>query len=190
MDRKNEILQAASNVFERYGLAKSTLDDIARECGIKKTALYYYFKNKEELFKEMFVHDIENVKNLVVEAVEKKDNPIDKIKTYMISRLNSLDKMQKYFTIFQKDDAAVTYRNFAYKIKEKVIHQEIEFLKNVISEGVQKDIFQVEYVNSLAIMLMGATYGLTHEIFCFGNKINLEKEVDKMMEIILKGIEK
>ena len=108
----------------------------------KKTALYY-FKNKEELFKEIFVHDIENVKNLVVKAVEKKDNPIDKIKTYMISRLNSMEKMQKYFTIFQKDDAAVTYRNFAHKVKEKVIHQEIEFLKNVILDGVQNGIFQI-----------------------------------------------
>ena len=103
MDRKEEILEAASRVFERYGLAKSTLEDIAKECGIKKTALYYYFKNKEELFKTMFVNDIENIKEYISQKIESEGSTLKKIRMYMILRVKSLEKMRKYFDIFQGD---------------------------------------------------------------------------------------
>ena len=83
MERKDEILAAASRVFEKYGLTKSTLDDIARECGFQKTALYYYFKNKDEIFQTMFLKDIEKMKSKLIESVSKITSPIEKLKTYL-----------------------------------------------------------------------------------------------------------
>ena len=58
MARKEEILKAAQHAFLKYGIEKITLDDIAQECGIKKTALYYYFKSKEEILAEMIIMKI------------------------------------------------------------------------------------------------------------------------------------
>ena len=189
MDRKEEILEAASSVFERYGLAKSTLEDVAKECGIKKTAIYYYFKNKEELFKTMFLKDIESIKEYIMQKVESESSTLKKIRTYMILRLKSLDKMRKYFDIFQGDNASVSYRDFAYGEKERSIHFEIESLTNMISKGVKKRELEVENIKSLAFIIMGATYGLTHEFLCFNNDIDTDKEVDKILDILLKGIE-
>ena len=190
MEKRDEILEAASRIFQKYGLLKTTLDDVARECGIKKTALYHYFKNKEDLFKSMFQNDIESIKNKIVGEVEKQHTPMEKIRTYMNLRLSSLEKMQMYFDFFQSENAPLTYRAFAFSEKEKILHYEIEFVKNIISEGVSQGIFNVKDVRSLAFMLIGATFGLTHEIFCFGNKINVEQEIDNILEIILKRIEK
>lgn len=48
--KKEHVLRAASEVFARYGLDKSTLDDIGKRVGLNKASLYYYFKSKEDLF--------------------------------------------------------------------------------------------------------------------------------------------
>ena len=190
MDRKEEILEAASRVFEKFGLAKSTLDDIAKECGINKTALYYYFKNKEELFKTMFVKDIENIKEHIIQKVEEETGTIKKIRIYMTLRLKSLDKMKKYFDIFQGDHASVSYRDFAHQEEEKTAQFEVEYLSQLFAEGVKKGELEVENIRSLAFLIMGATYGLTHEFVCCENEIDSEKEVDNILEILLKGIQK
>jgi AcrR family transcriptional regulator len=49
LEKKREILDAASRVFRRKGLHASGMRDIAAELGMAVGNLYYYFKDKEEL---------------------------------------------------------------------------------------------------------------------------------------------
>jgi AcrR family transcriptional regulator len=49
LDKKREILDAASRVFRRRGLQATGMRDIAAELGMAVGNLYYYFKDKEEL---------------------------------------------------------------------------------------------------------------------------------------------
>lgn len=49
--RPGEIVQAALEVFAEKGFAAARLDDIARQAGVSKGALYLYFETKEELFR-------------------------------------------------------------------------------------------------------------------------------------------
>ena len=49
LDRKREILDAASRVFRRRGLQATGMRDIAAELGMAVGNLYYYFKDKGEL---------------------------------------------------------------------------------------------------------------------------------------------
>jgi AcrR family transcriptional regulator len=50
-DKKDEILDAATRCFARYGYDKTTMEDIGKLVGMNKVSLYYYFDGKEELFK-------------------------------------------------------------------------------------------------------------------------------------------
>jgi AcrR family transcriptional regulator len=190
MDRKEEILEAASRVFEKYGLAKSTLEDIALECGIKKTALYYYFKNKEELFKTMFMKDIESIKKHIDKEVLMQETTIGKFRVYMIQRVKSMDKMRKYFDIFQGDNASASYRDFAFQEKEKVLRYEMDKLTQVASEGVKNGELEIENIRSFVLMIRGVALGLTHEFLIMETASNAEEEVNNILQIILKGIQK
>lgn len=51
--RSQAVLSAAAQVFARYGFAKATMGDIAREAGISRPALYLLFANKEALFRAL-----------------------------------------------------------------------------------------------------------------------------------------
>jgi len=50
-DRPAEIVQAALSVFAEKGFAAAKLDDIAREAGVSKGAIYLYFETKEDIFR-------------------------------------------------------------------------------------------------------------------------------------------
>ncbi len=49
-DRQNLILSASLGVFGRYGFKRTSMEDIAREAGISRAALYLSFENKSAIF--------------------------------------------------------------------------------------------------------------------------------------------
>ena len=53
-DEKRDLIMAkAREAFERFGLRKTTMEDIAQGCGLRKASLYYYFKSKEAIVAEL-----------------------------------------------------------------------------------------------------------------------------------------
>lgn len=48
-ERKNQILDAAIQVFAKSGFSDARMDDIVKESGISKGGLYWYFKSKDQL---------------------------------------------------------------------------------------------------------------------------------------------
>src|SRR6266478_2816119 len=50
-DRREQIINAAIQVFAQKGFSKATNKDIAREAGITPGLIYYYFESKEDLLK-------------------------------------------------------------------------------------------------------------------------------------------
>ncbi|MBV9997527.1 MAG: TetR/AcrR family transcriptional regulator [Verrucomicrobia bacterium] len=49
--RRQRLLDCAGALFSRWGFDKTSMDDIAREAGISKGAVYLEFPNKDALFK-------------------------------------------------------------------------------------------------------------------------------------------
>jgi len=51
---EQKILEAASRVFLRKGMAGARMQEIADEAGINKSLLHYYYRNKDKLFMSVF----------------------------------------------------------------------------------------------------------------------------------------
>ena len=51
--RKNEILDAAEELFVTKGFDKTSTNDILERVGIARGTLYYHFKSKEEILNAM-----------------------------------------------------------------------------------------------------------------------------------------
>jgi len=70
--RTHEILQPAQAAFARHGYKKTTLEDIADRLGMVKSALYYYYPNKQELFIAVIEHEVvlffDNIRGLLSSA--------------------------------------------------------------------------------------------------------------------------
>jgi AcrR family transcriptional regulator len=50
---RERILGAAFTLFGRYGFKRTSMEDIATEAGLSRTALYLQFRNKEDIFRAL-----------------------------------------------------------------------------------------------------------------------------------------
>lgn len=73
-DRRSAILQAARTVFADKGYREATLDDIAEHAELAKGTLYNYFRNKEDLFGQVVLSLLDDVKGIAEEAVGESDS--------------------------------------------------------------------------------------------------------------------
>ena len=68
-ERKDQILDAAQDVFAKKGLQKTRMDDIVDKSGLSKGTLYWYFKSKDDIiigiFDRIFSKEINDLKILV-----------------------------------------------------------------------------------------------------------------------------
>jgi AcrR family transcriptional regulator len=51
--KRQRILDGAMAVVLRYGFQRATMDDVAKEAGISRPALYLLFKNKTEIYRAL-----------------------------------------------------------------------------------------------------------------------------------------
>ena len=51
-DRPQELLDAAFRVFAEHGYRATRLEQVAEAAGVTKGTIYYYFRNKEDLFRQ------------------------------------------------------------------------------------------------------------------------------------------
>lgn len=52
-ERIEKILNAAYTCFTRHGVRRTTMDDIAREAGMSRPAVYQYVRNKQDAFRRL-----------------------------------------------------------------------------------------------------------------------------------------
>lgn len=59
--RADRILDAAARLFARYGYDKTTVDEIAREAGVSKGAIYLHWPGKEALAEALLYREVRRV---------------------------------------------------------------------------------------------------------------------------------
>jgi AcrR family transcriptional regulator len=88
-DRHSAVLDAAFAVFLRYGFQRTTMDDIAKECGVSRPALYLLFKNKTDIFQALASAMFEKINTGAKRALEG-DGSLEQ-RLYMCLRRGILD---------------------------------------------------------------------------------------------------
>jgi len=86
---REEILDAARRVLLRKGIAATTLEAVAREAGLSKTALYYYFPSKDALYFELVFGAIQSHAQRVHDAVEKTTSGADALHAIVRESVNA-----------------------------------------------------------------------------------------------------
>ena len=92
--RRKKILEKALTVFIDDGFEDATFQKIADRCGITRTILYLYFKNKKEIFNYSLKQLLLNVEESINEIrCNKSLNSIDKITRILMN----------IFTLFEEN---------------------------------------------------------------------------------------
>jgi AcrR family transcriptional regulator len=84
-DRPTQLIEIASRLFATHGYAGTSLRDIAEEAKLTKAALYYHFPNKEALYEQIVVDNLQSLIDRVSDAVEQADGPTEQVRAFMLT---------------------------------------------------------------------------------------------------------
>lgn len=188
---RDTITHVASEIFAHYGYQKTTMDDIAHACRKGKSSIYYYFRNKEEVFKAVLEKEIIVLKSQIFLALNETPDPKDKLKVYVLSRMNGMKGLVNVYNAMKNE--YLSQFEFIERMREKYDIIELGILKSILEEGVAKGVFSIDdtYVTSLA--LFTAMKGFEIPLFIKDQadlSLALENRLDMMMDILFYGIMK
>lgn len=94
--RKKEILYAALDVFAKEGYKDTSLGLIASSCGLSRTTVYQYFKDKSEIF----YFAVKNATDAMFakyssQEWDKIEDPVDRLLLLLNDILNTADEHEK-----------------------------------------------------------------------------------------------
>ena len=188
LNRKELILKTAQNLFTRFGLAKTTIEDIARRARMGKASIYYYFKSKEAIYQEVINKEGQELRAKIVAAVEQETTPQRKIRTYVLTRTAALKELANYYTAF-RDEYLEQYA-FIEKAREEYNRFEKSMIRSILQEGVESGVFEIADVDLTAEALLAAMKGLEFHWTIHVPMEEIERNVDTLLNILFRGIEK
>src|ERR1700744_3650500 len=77
------VLRTAAHLFLEHGYQKSSMSLLATQLKITKPALYYYFRNKEEILVECYRAGISYIENLLEETSGNQGTGLRKLSLYV-----------------------------------------------------------------------------------------------------------
>lgn len=81
---KDSLIKQGRDVFSRYGLQKTTINEITTKVGIATGTFYNYFHSKEELYFEILEEEEKKIKKQFTDAaIEKNSHPKQALKSLL-----------------------------------------------------------------------------------------------------------
>ncbi|HNP89224.1 MAG: HTH-type transcriptional regulator AcrR [Microgenomates group bacterium ADurb.Bin219] len=74
---RKKILKTAGRLFSQRGYFGTSMEEVAKEVGVGKSALYYHFESKDALCKELMLESCEELKTKLKKAVKGNFTPFD-----------------------------------------------------------------------------------------------------------------
>jgi len=75
MNSKTKIIEAAIAVFATKGKHGARMEEVAAKAGLNKAMVYYYFGDKDNLFRQCLLHVFAQIFSLVLRRASKKKKP-------------------------------------------------------------------------------------------------------------------
>ncbi|MBM7542785.1 TetR/AcrR family transcriptional regulator [Amphibacillus cookii] len=136
IDRKKQIVDAATNSFSLFGYKATTIDQIAKIANVGKGTIYTFYKNKEELFHEIISSLIREMKD-VVETILEEDLPFyEKADRALFKLLEFRTDHQLMIKLIQEEKELGTPA--VKEVIQNIENMIIDYLKNIIQKSIEK----------------------------------------------------
>jgi AcrR family transcriptional regulator len=185
-EQREAIIAAATSLFARHGLEKTTMEDIAKAARKGKSSLYYYFKSKEQVYAAVIRHEIAGLKSTLAIAIAKEDNPRSAFRRFVSARLAYLGEKADQYTCI-RDEYLVHYK-FIETLTADYSEWEIRTIRGIVENGCDQGVFRVEDLDATARALFFALKGLEYPWAVDLAREEIEQSVTALVDVLLRGI--
>jgi TetR/AcrR family fatty acid metabolism transcriptional regulator len=140
-ERRLALLKAAFREIAEKGFSEVTLEDVARRAGVSKGVTLYYFRSKEDLFREVFRWLIDSIHERMREAVEAEDDPAAKVRALVGMIFPSPSKNRAFFRAFVDFCGLASRRDAFREVNERFYEGCRAIDGGIVEEGVRRGVF-------------------------------------------------
>jgi len=195
--KRTQILEAATRRFAHFGLAKTTMSEIAQDLSFSKALLYYYFPDKNALYAAVLEH-------VVNQSFEEMEAALPRFADCHEAMMFVLDKriefIMKYYNLLEYSISAVQQMPDEMAcVMEESKDKEISIIRTILQKGVDTGQLHMEDIQEAAEIMLFALVGMRFSILKdvkgllfptkeeFDRILNLQK---KMATVFLNGLRK
>ena len=192
--KADQILEAAQMRFALYGFEKTTMKEIAGDLNMSKGSLYYYFPDKENLYKAIVRKEHDLFIRRIHTEIEHSPGPVAILRKIVLVRQEVFKKLinlgRTHLELFPE------MHLFMKETVSDLRKQEKEIIMEILERGIADGIFDITNIEEMSDLLLDLLRGLRitmlKGITSFHN-VNEEyeqmaKKTSLLVDLFIKGI--
>lgn len=164
LQTRNNLLDAALIVCYDRGVAQASLDEIAKTAGVTRGALYWHFKNKEDLFDALFQKHFADVEQHLEQTAQPNhsSDPLTALYSSMLEHCQSLVsdiKLRKFGTILHLKCEQTAHNQGIVELAQQYHRRWDQLLINILQESKRQGQLPKNLNIERALLLLTSTIG-------------------------------
>ena len=192
---QEEILQAAIRLYHKYGPNKVTMDEVAAATGRSRSSLYYYYKNRDDIFQAVLDSIVDDVTSEINSKVAASTTLRDKIFAFCAAKIKTSAQWRKVFDAMwsSMDQEGQSKQIKAVNtLHKKLVHREGILFKEILAEAMNSK--QIRTISQgdqdmLAFMISSSIRGLRNEIFEHNDPHDIKAALHLLTDAVVKWLE-
>jgi AcrR family transcriptional regulator len=159
-----DLFEVSLTLFAAYGYKKTTVDDVAARLSMTKGNLYFYVKNKRDLYEKTVLHALNRWQESVAEAVVGETDLVAGFRTMALASLAYIENNPTLRQVLIQDPSIFTLSTAEDRFRE-ANERAMTMLKAILAQGVNEGVFYpmdvdhiTEYLFSVYIMFLIKRY--------------------------------
>lgn len=194
-NKVQQIIDVAQKRFGVYGLEKTSMREIAEDLNLSKASLYYYFPDKESIYRAVFEKEQDEFIRKISEKILNIEEPEQLLREYAITRLSYFRTLLNLSRLRLE-----TYSDIKPVFKESIIlfkEKEKEIIVKIFEKGITNGVFNIEDTYLTASLFLDLLKGLRISVVNDKKTLFIEQEeFDRLLgktiaftDIFIKGLE-
>jgi AcrR family transcriptional regulator len=193
-NRVKLIIESAQKRFGLYGVDKTSMREIADDIKLSKAALYYYFPDKESIYRAVVEKEQNEFLSSFAEKILNITDPEMLLREYVTTRLSYFRKLLNLSRLRLEtySDLKPVFRETNMQFREK----EKEVIVTIFRKGIDSGIFYINEPEVTALLFLDLLKGLRLTVVNDKKLLSIEQEeydilLDKTVaftNIFIKGL--
>ena len=185
---KKMLIEVARQLFAQHGKKEVTMNDIAEASKKGRRTLYTYFNNKEEIYRAVIDKELDTILEKLTVVSKQVTEPDVKLTNHIITHLDAVKNV-----VNRNGSLRADFFHDIYEVerkRRKIDVREIELIRAIITEGIDKNIFKRMDVELSSMIIFYAIKGLEVPYIRQNISSEFEKNKSSIVEFVFTGIRK
>lgn len=185
---KELIIAAAAALFQERGFAATSMQEIADAVGLTRPALYYHFRNKEEIL-ESLVEEItlKSIRKTLLLNTESSADPVQTLRTVVTAYALWILRHPQHFAVLSRDERDLPQQ--ARELQQQGRRELLEAFSRIIRAGVDAGRFRAVNPTVTTLSIFGMC-NWTVQWFKPGGRLSEEQVANEIADLAVAMVQR